>query len=120
MRREIQNIKYGDIVMADLSGAKYSEQEKERPCLIVQNNIGNKYSPTTIIMPLTSELKKVNQPTHTVIHKNEAIGLETDSMLLAEQVQTIDKRRIQRKIGYVYNSAMENISIVCSAIFRTY
>lgn len=99
----VTDIKKGDIVLVNLAGAMYSEQDKCRPVIVIQNDIGNKYSPTTIIIPLTSEMKKSNQPTHAVVYKKDAIGLREDSMALCEQIRTIDKRRIKEKIGQVSN-----------------
>lgn len=94
-------VKQWDIVIADLTGAMYCEQDKQRAVLILQGNKGNEYSPTTIIVPLTSELKRQDFPTHAVIHKSAAPGLLKDSMALCEQVRTIDKRRIRKRIGKV-------------------
>ena len=81
-------------------GAAFSEQGK-RPVLIVQNDIGNKYSPTTVV-PLTTTTKR-NQITHAVIEKENTQGLKTDSMALCEQVRTIDKRRIKSRLGRISN-----------------
>lgn len=96
-------VKRGDIVLADLSGAAFSEQGKERPVLIVQNDIGNTYSPTTIVVPLTTTTKKKDLITHTFIEKENTQGLKTDSMALCEQVRTIDKKRIKSILGRVSN-----------------
>ena len=105
------DVKRGDIVLADLSGAAFSEQGKERPVLIVQNDIGNKYSPTTIVVPLTTTTKKRNQITHAVIEKENTQGLKTDSMALCEQVRTIDKRRIKSRLGRISNpNTMKEVS----------
>lgn len=99
-------IKRWDIVIADLSGAQFSEQGRCRACIVLQGNTGNLYSPTTIIVPLTKEIKKVKQPTHVIVHTHEAPGLLIDSMVLCEQIRTIDKRRILRRVGFVQD---ENI-----------
>ena len=90
-------IKKGDILMADLGGTIGSEQSGVRPCLVVQNDVGNKYSPTTIIAPLTSKLKKSTQPTHVEI--GERFGLSECSVALLEQLRTIDRERIIRHVG---------------------
>lgn len=88
-----------DIVQVDLGESFGSEQGGKRPAVIVQNNIGNKYSPTVLIVPMTREIKKVNMPTHNVMYKTKFNGLEADSMLLGEQTTAIDKKRILYKRG---------------------
>ena len=88
-----------DIVQVDLGESFGSEQGGKRPAVIVQNNIGNKYSPTVLIVPMTSEIKKVNMPTHNVMYKTKFNGLDADSMLLGEQTTAIDKKRILYKRG---------------------
>lgn len=102
-------VKRGDIVRVNFSGALFSEQGEERPAIIIQNNVGNKYAPTTIVVPLTSQLKKVKQPTHAVIRLSEATGLTRTSMTLCEQVRTIDKKRIIEKVGHVNEEAMKRV-----------
>lgn len=94
-------IKRGNIVIADLNGATGSEQGKMRPVIVIQNDTGNKYSPTTIVVPLTSKKKKKGLKTHVLIEKTEENGLTEDSIALCEQVRTIDKRRIKAGIGYI-------------------
>ena len=88
-----------DIVQVDLGESFESEQGGKRPAVIVQNNIGNKYSPTVLIVPMTREIKKVNMPTHNVMYKTKFNGLDADSMLLGEQTTAIDKKRILYKRG---------------------
>lgn len=88
-----------DIVQVDLGESFGSEQGGKRPAVIVQNNIGNKYSPTVLIVPMTSEIKKVNMPTHNIVYKSKSNGLDTNSMLLGEQTTAIDKKRILYKRG---------------------
>lgn len=88
-----------DIVQVDLGESFGSEQGGKRPAVIVQNNIGNKYSPTVLIVPMTREIKKVNMPTHNVMYKTKFNGLDADSMLLGEQTTVIDKKRILYKRG---------------------
>lgn len=102
------NIKRGEIYYADLRPVVGSEQGGIRPVLIVQNDVGNKYSPTTIVVMLTSKQKN-NIPTHVDIHKNELNGLGMDSTALCEQFRTIDKKRIKNKIGRIDNDTMENV-----------
>lgn len=92
-------LKTFDIVEVDFRGNIGSEQLGVRPSVIIQNNRGNAYSPTVIVIPLTTELKKQNIPTHRLIDKNKANGLDSISMLLGEQVRSVDKCRIIRKRG---------------------
>lgn len=96
------NVKRYDIVQADLSGSIGSEQGGIRPVLIIQNDIGNLHSPTTIIMPLSTKVcKNPNQPTHTLIKKSKETGLKMDSIVLGEQMRVISNQRIIKKIGTV-------------------
>lgn len=91
-----------DIVQADLSGTVGSEQGGVRPVLIIQNDIGNTYSPTTIVMPFsTKTFKNPNQPTHTLIRSCAGTGLKEDSVLLGEQMRVISNQRIKKKIGRI-------------------
>ena len=93
-------IKRGDMFYADLSPVVGSEQGGIRPVLIVQNNLGNKYSPTVIVSAITSQLNKNNLPTHIQIDSEE-FGLKSDSVILTEQIRTIDKSRLKEKIGHI-------------------
>lgn len=97
------DIRRYDIVQADLGQVVGSEQGGIRPVLIVQNDAGNIYSSTTIVIPLSSKLKSLNQPTHTLIRKSVDTGLKTDSVLLGEQMRVISSQRIIKKIGTVTN-----------------
>lgn len=109
----MQEIKRGDIVMAELQG-EYSVQGGYRPVIIVQNDKGNKFSPTTIIVPLTSKMNKTNLPTHEIISTRDASGLSVDSVALCEQIITIDKRKIVKLVGKIKNDfVMKNISRAC-------
>lgn len=103
------DIRRYDIVKADLSGAVGSEQGGIRPVLIIQNDVGNIHSCTTIVIPLTSKIKNLNQPTHTLIRSNSFTGLKEDSMVLGEQMRVISSQRIINKIGTVVdeNERME-------------
>ncbi len=95
-------IKRYDIVQADLSGTVGSEQGGVRPVLVIQNDVGNLHSPTTIIMPFSTQIfKNPNQPTHTLIKKSVDTGLRVDSILLGEQMRVISNKRIIKKIGSV-------------------
>ena len=88
-----------DVIQVDLGRSFGSEQGGIRPAVIVQNNKGNKCSPTVLVIPMTSEIKKVNMPTHNIMHKTKFNGLDEDSMLLGEQTTVIDKKRILYKRG---------------------
>lgn len=91
-------VKRGDIYYADLSPVVGSEQGGLRPVLIVQNDVGNKYSPTVIAAAITSKLGKTRLPTHIDVYA-EKVGLQRDSVVLLEQIRTIDKRRLKGKNG---------------------
>lgn len=95
------DIRRYDIVQADLGQVVGSEQGGIRPVLIIQNDIGNIHSCTTIVIPLSSRLKSLRQPTHTLIKKSADTGLKTDSILLGEQIRVISNQRIIKKIGTV-------------------
>lgn len=98
----------GDIFYADLNPVVGSEQGGIRPVLIVQNDIGNRYSPTTIIAAITSRIKKAKMPTHVEIPK-EKYKLDKDSVILLEQIRTIDKRRLKEKIARLDRATMEKV-----------
>lgn len=91
-------VKRGDIFYADLSPVIGSEQGGVRPVLVIQNDVGNKYSPTIIVAAITSQMKKAKLPTHLEIDAGN-FGLIKDSVLLLEQIRTIDRKRIRDKIG---------------------
>lgn len=93
-------VKRGDMFYADLSPVVGSEQGGIRPVLIIQNDMGNKYSPTVIAAAITSQTGKNKLPTHIEID-SEASGLKADSVVLAEQIRTIDKSRLKEKIGHI-------------------
>ena len=102
-------MKMFDIYYADLSkNTVNSEQGGIRPVIVIQNDIGNKYSPTLIVLPITSEIKKENMPTHCILHRSIKNGLKVDSMVLAEQIRVIDKSRILDYIGYLDNANEQN------------
>lgn len=102
-------IQRGEIYYADLGTTTGSEQGGLRPVLILQNNVGNRYSPTTIVATITSRTKKGNMPTHITLHKSNTNGLKCDSMVALEQIRTIDKQRLKDKIGIV--SETESLQI---------
>jgi len=101
-------IRRGDIFYANLNPVIGSEQGGVRPVLIIQNNIGNKYSPTTIIAAITSKIKKAKLPTHVELSAAE-FNLEKDSVILLEQLRTIDKRRLKEKIAHLDEEIMSEI-----------
>lgn len=102
-------IKRGEIFLANLMNTTGSEQSGIRPVLIVQNDFGNKYSPTVIVLPITSKVFKTKLPTHVPIQKKELYGLKKDSIILVEQVRTIDKSRLIKKIGSLDDAIMEKV-----------
>lgn len=112
-------LKRGDVVLCDLGFGEGSEQSGLRPCVIIQNNVGNKYSPTVIVATITSSTTKAKLPTH--IEIDERSGLDKPSVILCEQIRTIDKNRIRKFIGSVTRDVREkiNTSLIASMeIFR--
>lgn len=101
-------IKRGDIFFADLSPVVGSEQGGLRPVLIIQNDVGNKYSPTVIVAAITSQLNKTKLPTHVEIG-NLGNGLSKHSVVLMEQLRTIDKKRLKEKIGHIDEPFIEKV-----------
>lgn len=109
-------IKRGDIFYADLSPVIGSEQGGVRPVLIVQNDIGNKYSPTVIAAAITSQINKAKLPTHIEISAQE-YGLLKDSVILLEQIRTIDKKRLREKIGHLDDDLMNMVNEALNVSF---
>jgi len=103
------SIKRGDIFYADLSPVVGSEQGGLRPVLIVQNDVGNKYSPTVIAAAITSRVGKTKLPTHIDIHADQ-VGLSRDSVVLLEQIRTIDKKRLREKMGHLDEGMMSAVN----------
>ncbi|WP_251860787.1 type II toxin-antitoxin system PemK/MazF family toxin [Clostridium sp. Marseille-Q2269] len=103
-----QMVKRGDIFYADLSPVVGSEQGGIRPVIVIQNNVGNKYSPTVIIAAITSQINKAKLPTHVEI-SSEDYGLNKDSVVLLEQIRTLDKRRLKEKIGHMTDEDMKKV-----------
>ena len=101
------NIKRGEIYYADLSPVIGSEQSGIRPILVIQNDIGNRFSPTIIGVPITSKAK-VNMPTHIAIEGNK-YGLDKDSIILAEQIRTLDKTRLKERVGKLDKKVLEEV-----------
>ncbi|MBR5001563.1 MAG: type II toxin-antitoxin system PemK/MazF family toxin [Firmicutes bacterium] len=102
-------VKKGDIFFADLSPVIGSEQGGVRPVIVIQNDIGNKYSPTVIVAAITSQINKAKLPTHVEIKAGEH-GLNKDSVILLEQLRTVDKRRLRERIGRMEGEAMEKVN----------
>ena len=100
-------IKRGDMFYADLSPVVGSEQGGIRPVLVIQNDTGNKYSPTVIVSAITSQMNKNKLPTHIELDSEE-FGLKADSVVLAEQIRTIDKSRLKEKIGHIDDNSIMN------------
>lgn len=107
---EVNNliVKRGDVYYADLSPVIGSEQGGVRPVLIVQNDLGNKYSPTVVVSAITSQINKAKLPTHIEISAKD-FGLPRDSVVLLEQIRTIDKKRLKEKIGKFNNTLMAEV-----------
>ncbi|HHU43453.1 MAG: type II toxin-antitoxin system PemK/MazF family toxin [Bacillota bacterium] len=101
-------IKRGDLYYADLSPVVGSEQGGVRPVLIVQNDIGNRHSPTIIAAAITSQMNKAKLPTH--IELDTTCGLPKDSVVLTEQIRTLDKKRLMDKIGTVDENIMQKVN----------
>lgn len=109
-------VKRGDIFYADLSPVVGSEQGGVRPVLVVQNDVGNKFSPTVIISAITSQINKAKLPTHIEITADE-YGLAKDSVILLEQVRTIDKKRLKERIGRLDDELMERVDNALTVSF---
>jgi len=109
-------VKRGDIYYADLSPVIGSEQGGVRPVLIVQNDVGNKFSPTVIAAAITSQKEKSKLPTHIEL-QSPGCGLSKDSVVLLEQIRTIDKKRLKEKMGQLDNGSMNNINRALSISF---
>ena len=106
--REVEQIRRGEIYFADLSPVIGSEQGGVRPVLVVQNDIGNKYSPTVIVCAITSKLSKAKLPTHIELSASE-YNLPKDSVCLLEQIRTIDKQRLKERLCYIGASKMKQV-----------
>ncbi len=103
------NIKRGELYYADLSPVVGSEQGGVRPVLIVQNDVGNRYSPTIIAAAVTSRINKAKLPTHIELGGTE-YGLNKDSVILLEQIRTLDKRRLKERIGELPDFMMNKVN----------
>ena len=103
-------IKRGELYYADLSPVIGSEQGGVRPVLVVQNDVGNKYSPTVIAAAVTSQINKAKLPTHIELSAID-YGLSKDSVVLLEQIRTLDKKRLKERIGELPLSTMEKVNV---------
>ncbi|MBM7838633.1 mRNA interferase MazF [Alkalihalobacillus xiaoxiensis] len=101
-------VKRGDVYFADLSPVVGSEQGGVRPVLIIQNNIGNRFSPTVIVAAITAQIQKAKLPTHVEISSSK-YGFDRDSVILLEQVRTIDKQRLTDKITHLDDKMMQSV-----------
>jgi len=110
------NVKRGDIFYADLSPVVGSEQGGLRPVLIIQNDVGNRYSPTVIAAAITSRMGKTKLPTHIDIYADR-VGLAKDSVILLEQIRTLDKRRLREKMGHLDDDVMEEVNNAIAVSF---
>ena len=110
------NVRRGDIYYADLSPVVGSEQGGMRPVLIVQNDVGNKYSPTVIAAAITSKTSKSKLPTHIEVYADK-YGLAKDSVILLEQIRTIDKTRLKKKMGHLDDYVMNQVNDAITVSF---
>ena len=110
------NVKRGDIYFADLSPVVGSEQGGVRPVLIVQNDVGNRHSPTVIAAAITSQINKARLPTHIELTAS-SFGLTKDSVILLEQIRTIDKRRLLEKMGKLDEGVMNRVDSALAVSF---
>lgn len=110
------SVKRGDIYYADLSPVVGSEQGGLRPVLIVQNDVGNRYSPTVIAAAITSRVGKTKLPTHIDVYA-DSYGLAKDSVILLEQIRTLDKKRLKEKMGHLDNTLMSRVDDAISISF---
>ena len=109
-------VKRGDIFYADLSPVVGSEQGGIRPVLIVQNDVGNKYSPTVIAAAITSQKEKNKLPTHIEV-SSQSCGLAKDSIVLLEQIRTIDKKRLRERMGTLDSKLMDRVDNAIAVSF---
>jgi mRNA interferase MazF len=109
-------VKRGDIYYADLSPVVGSEQGGMRPVLIVQNDVGNRYSPTVIAAAITSQINKARLPTHIELGA-QSYGLSKDSVILLEQIRTIDKQRLKERMGTLDDKLMNRVDNAIAVSF---
>lgn len=102
-------MKRGEVYLADLSPVQGSEQGGRRPVVIIQNDVGNKYSPTVIVAAITAKINKAKIPTHVELNKRQH-ALDKDSVILLEQIRTIDKNRLFEKLTVLSDDKMEEVN----------
>lgn len=112
----MNTVRRGDIYYADLSPVVGSEQGGLRPVLIIQNDIGNRYSPTVIAAAITSRMSKTHLPTHIDVFADR-VGLAKDSVILLEQIRTLDKRRLREKMGHLDEGMMNEVNTAIAISF---
>lgn len=112
----MNTVRRGDIYYADLSPVVGSEQGGLRPVLIIQNDIGNRYSPTVIAAAITSRMSKTHLPTHIDVFADR-VGLAKDSVILLEQIRTLDKRRLREKMGHLDENMMNEVNTAIAISF---
>ena len=112
----LETVRRGDIYYADLSPVVGSEQGGMRPVLIVQNDIGNRYSPTVIAAAITSQTGKARLPTHITLG-GRSCGLTKDSVILLEQIRTIDKQRLRERMGKLDEDMMSRVDNAIAVSF---
>lgn len=112
----MNDIRRGDIFYADLSPVVGSEQGGLRPVLIIQNDVGNRYSPTVIAAAITSRMGKARLPTHIDIHADRA-GISKDSVILLEQIRTLDKKRLKERMGHLDGGVMARVNDAIAVSF---
>lgn len=110
------SVRRGDIYYADLSPVVGSEQGGLRPVLIIQNDVGNRYSPTVIAAAITSRMSKTHLPTHIDIYADK-VGIAKDSVVLLEQVRTLDKKRLKEKMGHLDDNLMNKVNSAIAVSF---
>ena len=110
-------VRRGDIFYADLSPVVGSEQGGVRPVLIIQNDTGNRYSPTVIAAAITSQTGKARLPTHIDLPVDPGCGLSRDSVILLEQVRTLDKKRLRERTGHVEERVMNQVDHAIAVSF---
>ncbi len=115
---DVKEVKRGEIYWVDFGETVGSEQGGIRPALIVQNDAGNRHSPTTIVVTITSK-RKPNLPTHVWLKKDTLNGLDKDSLVTCEQIKTIDKTRILDKIGEISNSKQKEVNKAITISLQT-
>lgn len=108
-----------DVVFGEFPDNDGSIQSGYRPCIVIQNDIGNRYSPTLIVMPLTTKFKNLGQATHLLIRCSKENGLKTDSVLLAEQIATINKNKV-KKIGHISDRRLQKEIFKCFIYLAAY